>query len=166
MHTVFSIWPIDRTLSGATTPCQNRPGSNGNEGVLHILQISKAGASPSNCLMSYPGHSLWGWGLTPPTEMQSVYSTAPADWTELVFEIQISQNFWLTKIKSLRNLDGESVSYLKTINFFLFLFECHCRFVPWRSQISWVNVTGIVSLFCSFSPFQLKMWNLYLFKWH
>ena len=31
-----SIWPIDRTLSGATTPGQSRPGSDGNEGVLYI----------------------------------------------------------------------------------------------------------------------------------
>ena len=29
-----SIWPIDRTLSGATTQSQNGPGSDGNEGVL------------------------------------------------------------------------------------------------------------------------------------
>ena len=26
-----SIWPIDRTLSGATTPSQSGPGSDGNE---------------------------------------------------------------------------------------------------------------------------------------
>ena len=32
-----SIWPIDRTLSGITTPRQSGPGSNGNEGVLDIL---------------------------------------------------------------------------------------------------------------------------------
>ena len=31
-----SIWPIDKTLSGATTPGQSGPGSKGNEGVLHI----------------------------------------------------------------------------------------------------------------------------------
>ena len=30
------FWPIDRTLSKATTPGQSRPGSNGNEGVLRI----------------------------------------------------------------------------------------------------------------------------------
>ena len=30
------IWPIDRTLSGATTPSQSGPGSDGNEGVLRI----------------------------------------------------------------------------------------------------------------------------------
>ena len=31
-----SIWPIDRTLLGATTPGQSEPGSDGNEGVLRI----------------------------------------------------------------------------------------------------------------------------------
>ena len=31
-----SIWPIDSTLSGATTPDQSGPGSNINEGVLHF----------------------------------------------------------------------------------------------------------------------------------
>ena len=30
--------PMDRTLSGATTLGQSRPGSNGNKGVLHIPQ--------------------------------------------------------------------------------------------------------------------------------
>ena len=39
-----SIWLIDRTLSGTTTPGQSRPGSYNNEGVLHIPQISEAGA--------------------------------------------------------------------------------------------------------------------------
>ena len=38
--------------------------SNGNEGALHIPQISKTGASLSVCLMSYPGHSFEG-SLTP-----------------------------------------------------------------------------------------------------
>ena len=33
-----SIWPIDRTLSSATTQDQSGPESNGNEGVLHIPQ--------------------------------------------------------------------------------------------------------------------------------
>ena len=31
-----SILPIDKTLSGATTPDQSEPGSDGNEGLLHI----------------------------------------------------------------------------------------------------------------------------------
>ena len=31
-----SSWSIDRTLSSATTPGQSGPGSDGNEGILHI----------------------------------------------------------------------------------------------------------------------------------
>ena len=30
------IWPIERTFSGATTPDQSGPGSDGNKVVLHI----------------------------------------------------------------------------------------------------------------------------------
>ena len=53
-----SIRHIDRTLSG--------PGSDGNEGVLCIPQSSSiTGASLSDCLVSYPGHSLGEWRLTP-----------------------------------------------------------------------------------------------------
>ena len=32
----ISVWPIDGTLTGTTTLGQGGPGSNGNEGVLHI----------------------------------------------------------------------------------------------------------------------------------
>ena len=35
-----SIWPIDRTLSGATTPGQSGHGSDGNEGIRDIPQSS------------------------------------------------------------------------------------------------------------------------------
>ena len=58
-----SIWPIDRTLSGATTPGQNGPGSDGNEGVLCIPQNPSI-TWPSDCFVSYLGH-LSGEGLTP-----------------------------------------------------------------------------------------------------
>ena len=69
---------MDRVLSGASTPGQSGPGSNGTEEVLHIPRSSSiTGTSPSDCLVSYPGHSLRG-GL-PSAEMQSVYSTALAD---------------------------------------------------------------------------------------
>ena len=51
-------------FSGATTPGQCEPGSDGNKGVLRIRQsFSITGTSPSDCLMSYQGHSLVG--LTP-----------------------------------------------------------------------------------------------------
>ena len=77
--------PIDRALSGATTLGQSEPGSHGNEGVLRIPQSSStAGTSPSDCLVSYPGHSLGG--SYPSAEVQSVYSTAPADWATFVLD--------------------------------------------------------------------------------
>ena len=44
--------------------CQSGPGSNGNEGVLHIPQSSCiTGASLLDCLVSYPEYLL-EWGLT------------------------------------------------------------------------------------------------------
>ena len=56
---------MNRALSGATTPGQSGPGSNGNEGVLRIPQSpSITETSPSGFLGSYPGHS-WGGDLTP-----------------------------------------------------------------------------------------------------
>ena len=74
-----SIWPINRTLSSATTPDQSVPGNDGNERVLHILHSSSiTRASPSDCLASYQGHLLGGSYSS--AEMQSVYSTVPADW--------------------------------------------------------------------------------------
>ena len=74
-----SIWPINRTLSGVTTLGQSEPGSNGNEGVLCIPQsCSITGASPSDCLVLYPRHSL-GKSYSS-AEIQLVYSTAKADW--------------------------------------------------------------------------------------
>ena len=42
--------PIDRILSGATIPGQSGPGSDGNEGLLYITQISKTKASPSDAV--------------------------------------------------------------------------------------------------------------------
>ena len=63
-----SIWSRDRTLSGAITPGQSGPGSDGNERVLLIPQSpSIIGTSPSDCFMFYPGHILdtrWG-GVLP-----------------------------------------------------------------------------------------------------
>ena len=46
----FKHWYI--TLTGTTAPGQNRPGSNGNEGVFHIPQRSRTGALPSDGLVS------------------------------------------------------------------------------------------------------------------
>ena len=54
-----TIWPIDRILSGATTPGQSRPRSDGNEGVLHIHQSSSIiGTWQTDCLAVYQRHLL------------------------------------------------------------------------------------------------------------
>ena len=49
-----SIWPIDRTLSGAISPGQSEPGSDGNEEVLHfpqsLLPIHAITEASSDCL--------------------------------------------------------------------------------------------------------------------
>ena len=77
--TLFSsIWLIDRTLSGATTPDQSGPAIDGNEGVLYSSRITAT--SPSDCLVSYPRHSLEKSYLS--VEKQSVNSRAPADKTQ------------------------------------------------------------------------------------
>ena len=73
----ISIWLIDGTLTGTTTLGQSGPGNNGNKGVLHILQSSRTEVSPLGGLVSYQGCSLDGG--YPAAEMQSVYSTAPAN---------------------------------------------------------------------------------------
>ena len=48
---MFSIQPIDGTLTGTTTPGQSGPGSNGDE-----HQTPKTGTSPSDSLTPFPGH--------------------------------------------------------------------------------------------------------------
>ena len=54
--------------------------SDGNKGVLHIPQSSSInGTSPTDCLMSYRGHSL-GKSYSS-AEMQSMYSTGVFNWT-------------------------------------------------------------------------------------
>ena len=58
---------------------QSGPGSNDNEGVLCIPQSSNiTGASPSDFLVSYPGHLLEK--SYPSAETLLVYSAALANW--------------------------------------------------------------------------------------
>ena len=72
-----SFWPKDRTLSGATSPGLSGPGNDGIKGVLQIPQSSSInGTSPSDCLVSYLGHSFGE--SYPSAEKQSVYSTTQA----------------------------------------------------------------------------------------
>ena len=86
---------MDRTLSGATSPCQSGPASDGNEGVLCIPQSSNiTGTSPSDCLVSYSEHSLGEFYLS--AEMQSVHSTAPTDWAWIVWDTTDAYHVWLS----------------------------------------------------------------------
>ena len=71
-----SIWPIDKTLSGATTPSQSWPESDDND-IPQSSSITET--SLSDCLVSYSGHSLGG-GSYSSVEKQSVYSISPTDW--------------------------------------------------------------------------------------
>ena len=67
------------TLPGTTTLGQSGPGSDGSDGLFHVPKSSSiTGTSPSDCLVSYPGHSLVE--SYPSAEMQLVYLTAPVDW--------------------------------------------------------------------------------------
>ena len=79
LHTVkwvkSSIWPIDGTSSGTTTPSESEPRSNDYEGVLHIPQSSSIiGATRSDGLASYSGHSLgWWWSSYTSIEIQLAF---------------------------------------------------------------------------------------------
>ena len=85
--------PLIGPLSGATTLGQSGPGSDGNKGVLRIPQSSSiARTSPSDCFVSYPGHSLGG--SYPSAEKQSVYSTGPVDWAKDVSSLRIFGSRW------------------------------------------------------------------------
>ena len=55
-----SIWPKDGTLTGTTSLGQDGPGSNGNEGILPILQSSRIVTLPSNDIASYSRYSMGG----------------------------------------------------------------------------------------------------------
>ena len=45
-----SIWTIDGTLTGSTTPSESEPGSNSNEEVFLIPENSKTTASSSGAV--------------------------------------------------------------------------------------------------------------------
>ena len=67
--------------------------SDVNKGVLCIPQSSSiTGAFPSDCLMSYP-EDLSGVGSYLSAAMQSVFSTVPANWADLISVKTMKPNF-------------------------------------------------------------------------
>ena len=124
-----SIWPIDKVLSGATTPSQSRAGNDGNEGVLHIPPNSSiTETSPSDCLVSYLGHSLEGSYSS--AKVQSVYFTAPADWA-----IQVRVNLGVIAMKVYTTFPRYSE------------LESHHRMQYNGDTFSYPSVGNIVSIF-------------------
>ena len=114
-----SIRLIDRILSGVTTPGQNGPGSNGNEGLLHIpLSSSITGASSSDCFVSYPGHSFRG-GSYPSAEKQSVHSLALTYWA-VELRVFLLQD-WLP-YKNQRTKSGLLSTHSRRKNIWLLIF--------------------------------------------
>ena len=80
------------SLSVTTMPGQNEPGSHGNEGILHVSQKLQNYWSITIRLFSVISRTLVvvvvvGGGSYPSAEVQSVYSTAPADWASTISSI-------------------------------------------------------------------------------
>ena len=98
-------------------------GSNGNEEVLYIPQTSKTGASPSDDSMSYSWRSLGGVSYIF-AEIQSVYSTAQAEWVKsrICTRVTESLSYDDNRYTVLVEFYGisTSVGYLKT-NPFLYI---------------------------------------------
>ena len=131
-----SIWPIDRTLPGATTSGQCGPGNDGNEGIFHIPHSSSiTGALPSDYLVSYPGNLGESYSSA---VIQLVYSTAPAEWA-MQFSIipRTPLFFWWVKV--------------------LFFWKWYNQHIA--DRVWWV-CWGILEkcyngiLWCSFTPYQ------------
>ena len=80
------IFTIDVTLTGTTSPGERRPGS----------KKTWIGASLSDGLLSYLGHLL-GVASYPSADMQSAYSSVPADWgtTVVAYKIKLINNLVL-----------------------------------------------------------------------
>ena len=84
-----SIWPIYKTLSGATYPFQTGTENDDNKAVLRIPQSPCINwSSLSDCSMPYPVHLLGG-GAYLSAEIQSAYSTAPVVRAVYIFIINV-----------------------------------------------------------------------------
>ena len=106
-----SIWPIDRTLSGATTSGQCGPESDSNEGVLRIPQSSNiTETSPSDGLELYPGRSLGGWGFLPLCReaLCVFYNPSQSDKLKNECTLQTSSLVWGLSVRQWRGRPGFS----------------------------------------------------------
>ena len=73
------IWPIDRTLTGTTTPEQRGPWSNGSKGVLHTpLELQMPSLIIKYSYLSYPRQPFRGEVL-PLCKAYSQHIQSPID---------------------------------------------------------------------------------------
>ena len=123
------------TQSGTTTTTLGQSGPEAMAMKEHSTFPKLQGwASLSDCLISYPGCTLWG--SYPSAEMHLVYSTAPNDWAELFINIYSYFRFnftcpvpeilylWkCTNMKKYKVFRGGfySFNYLLTLNILFFL---------------------------------------------
>ena len=122
------IWPIDWALSGATIPGQSESVRDGNEEVFHIPQsTSITGASPSDCLVWYPGHLLWSGLIHPPRDSQYVLQPL-ADWAQIIW-------IYTYKDKLIDKIAKVIIQVLNQIEFssfcFLILASCKIKKTKW-----------------------------------
>ena len=75
LQTVCPIWPYQVLPTGSEWTWEWLQW----RGTPYSPNLRSCGASPSDGLMSYPGHLL-GMGSHSSTDMQSLYSTSPVDW--------------------------------------------------------------------------------------
>ena len=114
--------PIDRTVSGATTPAQSGPGSDGNEGALLIPQSSSiTGTLPSDCSVLCTGYSLF----SPSAEVQSVYSTVFDKYMSTVYSTNICLPMKNEILQSISELEHASVAF-ETIHWLLKAVDSKC----------------------------------------
>ena len=92
-----SSWPIDQTLSSATSLSKSGPGSDGNEDLLNISR-PPALLDPHHQIFSVIFRTRFGGESHLSSDMQSVYSTAPANW---VTEHSLGDSYPSVKMQSL-----------------------------------------------------------------
>ena len=85
-----SIWTGNGTVSVNTTPGQKDPRINDNEGYSTFSKVLKTKASLTDSLVTCPEHSLCQ--SYPFVEIQSTYSTNPADCAVRKLVLQVISN--------------------------------------------------------------------------
>ena len=154
-------------LSGATTTDQSRPGSDSTEGVLRIPQsFSSTGNWPSNCLVSFSGHSLRG-SSSPSSEVELVYSTVPANLANWNLSDK-SPHVSRTLFSILTDLNNAVVRMVST-RFLIFKSTSPCISllvtVPSAPITICINVTFMFHIYFQFSSSGQPKQQVFFFCW-